>query len=112
VEAYWFAHLLMIAGIVGAAAGIEGIVAALATSDSTPALAARWHLAVGVCVYLLGAWAFRRMLNIGRADMRLIAAVLALMTVPLGAAFRGLVQLSVLVAMLAAMLVAERRQRS
>jgi low temperature requirement protein LtrA len=107
VEAYWFAHLLMIAGIVGTAAGIEGIVAPLGTPELPATPATRWYLAVGVSVYLLGAWAFRRMLRIGRPDARLVAAVLALATIPLGAASGGLVQLAALVALLVGMLVAE-----
>jgi low temperature requirement protein LtrA len=106
VQAYWLAHLVMIAGIVVTAAGVEGVVGDAAT-EATP-----WHLAAGVATYLAGEASFRSMLRTGRSGPRLATAVLALATVPVGAVGGGIAQLSVLVLLLAGMLVLERRLSS
>jgi low temperature requirement protein LtrA len=106
VQAYWFAHLLMIAGIVVAAAGVQGVIADLVRPDAGEAA---WLLAAGVTVYLLGEAAFRRLLRLGPAHVRLASAGLALATAPVGLAVGSLAQLAVLVGLLVAMLVVERR---
>jgi low temperature requirement protein LtrA len=103
VQAYWLAHLVMIAGIVVMAAGVEAVV------GDAAGFTARWHLGVGVATYLVGEATFRTMLRMGGAATRAAAASLALATVPVGALGGERVQLAVLVALLAGMLVVERR---
>jgi low temperature requirement protein LtrA len=106
VRAYWYAHLAMISGIVVAAAGVNGVVADL-TKES--AGGAAWLLSIGVAVYLVGEAAFRWMLRIGPARVALVAAALVLATGPVGLAAGSLAQLGLMVAVLVAMLVVERR---
>jgi hypothetical protein len=96
----------MIAGIVVAAAGVQGVIADLARPDAGEAA---WLLAAGVTVYLVGEAAFRRLLRLGPAHVRLASAGLALATAPLALAVGSLAQLAVLVGLLVAMLVVERR---
>jgi low temperature requirement protein LtrA len=105
VQAYWFAHLLMIWGIVVTAAGVEGVVASL---TGTEGIAVGQLLAGGVAFFLLGESAFRSLLRIAPSRMRLGAAGLALATAPLGSAMGGPSQLGILVLILAATLSAER----
>jgi low temperature requirement protein LtrA len=106
VQAYWFAHLLMIAGIVVAAAGVQGVIADLARPGTGEVV---WLLAAGVTVYLVGEVAFRHLLRLGPGHVRLVSAGLALATVPVGLEVGSLAQLAVLVGLLVAMLVVERR---
>jgi hypothetical protein len=103
---YWLAHLVMISGVVVAAAGVEVTIGALgrASPRAAPGL-----LAAGVAAYLAGEAAFRRLLRLGPAILRVATAGFALATAPLGATAGPLPQLAVLVAALSAMLVADRR---
>jgi low temperature requirement protein LtrA len=106
LQAYWFAHLLMIAGIVVAAAGLEGVI----TDVVQPAPSATaWQLAAGVAVYLAGEVAFRRALRLGPFRTRLLAAGLAVATAPVGLTAGYVAQLTLLVLLLTGMLTFERR---
>ena len=107
LHAFYYAHLVMIVGIVLAAAGLHAAVAEL---HEPAEHASPWLLAAGVAAYLLGSVWFRRLLAIGARLPRAVTAVLAL-----GSAFLGLVagslgQLSLVVAALIALLVVERRE--
>ena len=103
-----FAHLPMVAGIVLIAAGLEVLIAhPLATPDARPV----WHLASGLCIYLLGDVWFRRAVKIGRGWVRLAAAALAIASAPLGIATSGLTQLAALVTLLLAALGLEALRR-
>ena len=104
IYAYYYAHLFMIAGIVIVAAGVHEAVAHL----HQPAAANAWLISAGVAVYLGGAAAYRRLLRIGPALVRVIAAVVALGIVPIAEMTGSLLQLVFVVAVLVAMLVAER----
>lgn len=105
LQAYWFAHLLMIAGIVVAASGLEGVIANAVRP--VPSVVA-WHLAVGVAVYLAGEVLFRRAMGLGPLGGRLVAAALALATAPVGLAIGYVPQLTLLVLLLIGMLSLER----
>lgn len=106
LQVYWFAHLLMIAGIVVAAAGLEGVVAALGHA-AEPGTAEM--LGAGVALYLVGEAAFRRWLCLGPISLRLAAATLCAAGIVVGRQAGGVAQLAVMVAILVAMLVAEPR---
>jgi low temperature requirement protein LtrA len=108
VQAYWFAHLLMIAGIVIAAAGLEGVVASVVRTVTS---ATAWRLGIGVGVYLAGEAMFRRLLRLGPAGGRLIAAALAVTSATVGLAAGYVAQVMLLVLLLIAMLIVEQRAR-
>ena len=80
VQAYYYAHLFMIGGIIMAAAGVHEAVGHL----EQPEPASAWLISVGVAVYLLGAGVFRWLLHIGPAWQRFVAGGLALGTMPVG----------------------------
>lgn len=105
LQAYWFAHLLMIAGIVVAAAGLEGVISNVVQPMPT---ATAWRLAAGVAMYLAGEIVFRRVLRLGPFRARLVAAGLAVATAPVGLVAAYVAQLTLLVVILTAMLTFER----
>ena len=106
LRAYWCAHLLMIAGIVVAAAGLEGVI--MNVVGPVTGLTA-WRLAVGVALYLAGEVLFRRFLRLGPVRTRLVAVLLAVATAPVGLTAGYVAQLTLLVLLLTAMLMIERR---
>jgi low temperature requirement protein LtrA len=106
LQAYWFGHLLMIAGIVVAAAGLEGVIANVVRPVPT---VTAWRLAAGVAVYLAGEVVFRRVLHLGPVRGRLVAAILAVATAPVGLAVGYVAQLTLVVFLLTGMLTVERR---
>jgi low temperature requirement protein LtrA len=102
--AYYWAHLLLLLGIVCAAAALEHAIGhAFDSLDFALALA----LGGGTAVYLLGHALFRLFLGLPFRPWRGLAAVLALATIPLGTEASALAQLAVLVAVLGLCLVAE-----
>lgn len=104
--AYSYAHLVMLAGIVVVAAGMQGVIAGVVKPVTD---AACWALAVGLALYLAGGALFRRLLDVGAMRVRLITAALALGTVPLGLAVGAVPQLALLVILIVAMLAVEQR---
>ena len=105
VLAYYYAHLAMIAGIVVTAAGVHEAVAHL----EQPSASTAWLISAGVAVYLAGAAAYRWLLAIGPARARLVAAVVALGTVPVGESAGSLIQLALVVVVLVGLLGFEHR---
>jgi low temperature requirement protein LtrA len=101
-----YSHLVMVAGVVLMAAGVESIVAHPKDPAET---AAAWNLAAGTSVYLLGEGWFRASLGIGGWVRRLVAAAVLLATVAVGRSSSGLTQLTVAVAIVIAVLVLEAR---
>ena len=105
--AFYHAHLVMIVGIVLAAAGLHAAVAEL----HEPAQhASPWLVATGVAAYLLGSVWFHRLLAIGASVPRIVAAAVALGSAFLGLAAGSLAQLTLVVAALTALLFVERRE--
>jgi low temperature requirement protein LtrA len=107
IDAFGYAHYLMLIGIVAIAAGLKTVIG---HSSDTVGLAQALFLAGGLAAFLLGDAMFRRTLRIGTARWRAGAALVALATVPLGTAVAGVVQLAVLVLVVGWTLAAERSQ--
>jgi low temperature requirement protein LtrA len=106
INAYLYAYILMLLGVVATAAGVEESMAHVtAQLETGPALA----LSIGVAMYLTGALVFRRVMGLRPAGFRGAAAVVALGTIPLGMAVSAAAQLMALVACFVAMLAAEAR---
>jgi low temperature requirement protein LtrA len=102
--AYYWAHLLLLLGIVCAAAAEEQAVGHPFDSlDFALAIA----LAGGTAVYLLGHALFRLFLGLYWRPWRALAALLALATIPLGTEASALAQLATLVAALGLCLAVE-----
>jgi low temperature requirement protein LtrA len=101
---YW--HLPMLLGIIALAAGLKDVIGhAFDPLDLPHAL----MLSGGVALFLLADVAFRRTLRLGPGRLRILAAALALATIPLGLAVTALTQLAALVLFLFAALLAELR---
>jgi low temperature requirement protein LtrA len=93
--AYYWAHLLLLLGIICDAAGLERAIGhAYDPLDFARALA----LGGGTALYLIGHALFRRALNLPIRPWRALAAVLALATIPLGTEVSALAQLGALAA--------------
>ena len=105
--AYYHAHLVMISGIVLAAAGVHEAVGELEQHEGG---SAAWLMAAGVAAYLAGAALYRWLLKIGPTTPRVTTAVIALGSAFIGMAVGSVAQLSVIVATLIGMLVVERRE--
>jgi low temperature requirement protein LtrA len=105
VEAFGYWHLVLLLGVIAVAAAEKTVVAQ--PLDGL-ALAQAVALGGGVAVYLVGDVLFRRSLAIGSGGRRVVAALVALATVPLALAL-AVLQLAGLVVVLAAMFVAEAR---
>jgi low temperature requirement protein LtrA len=106
INAFGYAHLLLLFGIIAIAAAQKK-----ATGHAFDPLATEEAVALagGLAVYLAGDALFRRSLAIGRVDLRLGVAVLALATIPLGTEGVALAQISVLVLLMTAMFALESR---
>jgi low temperature requirement protein LtrA len=92
--AYYWAHLVMLLGIVCIAAGLER---AIGHAFDELSFARAVELAGGTALYLAGhAW-FRSVLGLSFKPWRALALVLALATIPLGTATSALAQLAALV---------------
>jgi low temperature requirement protein LtrA len=104
-----FAHIPLLLGIVIAAAGIHAVVA-------HPGDPAPWRsalaLAGGVAVFLAGIAEARRSLRVAPPWSTLVTAAVALATVPIGALVNAGLHLAVVVAVVAAMLVVDRRSHA
>jgi low temperature requirement protein LtrA len=107
VDGFGVWHLPLLLGIVAIASALRA-----ATGHAFHDLSTAHALALGggLAVYLAGDVGFRRTLGLGRGRLRLAAAVLALVTVPLGSAVAAFAQIAALVAMLALVVAGERRQ--
>jgi low temperature requirement protein LtrA len=106
LDAFGRAHLLLLFGIIAIAAAQKKAVGhafdPLATKE---ALA----LAGGLAAYLIGDAVFRATLRIGRLNLRLGAALVALATIPLGSEAAAVAQLTALVALMLALFAVESR---
>jgi low temperature requirement protein LtrA len=102
--AYYWAHLLMLLGIVCIAAGLEH---AIGHPFDSLSFARALELSGGAALYLAGHAFFRLVLGLSFKPWRAVALVLALATIPLGTGTSALVQLTVLVAALGVCIVAE-----
>jgi low temperature requirement protein LtrA len=107
INAYFYAYIVMLFGIIAIAAGVrlslEHVTDALATG---PALL----LGGGVALYLAGDAIFRRVMRLGPATYRAVAAVLSLGTVALAVTASAAAALASLVAVVVATLLIEGAQ--
>jgi low temperature requirement protein LtrA len=102
--AYYWAHLVMLLGIVCIAAGLER---SIGHAFDELSFARALELGGGTALYLAGHAFFRVVLGLSFKPWRAVALVLALATIALGPATSALAQLAVLVAALAACIAAE-----
>jgi low temperature requirement protein LtrA len=103
--AYYWAHLLLLLGIVLDAAALEH---AIGHPFEELDFARAVTLAGGTATFLVGHALFRRILRLQVRPWRLVAAGLALATIPLGTEASAVVQLSALVAILGLCLTVEQ----
>jgi len=106
VHAFGWAHMPLLFGVIAFAAGVKK---ATGHAEEHIYFAQALVLGGGVAIFLLGDALFRTILRLGTPWFRMLAAVGALLTVPLGLWLAAIVQLAALVAVLAALLLAERR---
>jgi low temperature requirement protein LtrA len=107
LNAYGYAHLPILFGIVALAAGVKKAIGHAFDHLTVPQALA---LGGGVTLFLLGDVIFRRVLSIGRLRYRAVGAVAALATVPLGV-WLAAAQLVALVAVLVLTIATEDRSR-
>jgi low temperature requirement protein LtrA len=100
---YWYAHLVMVCGVVLVAAGLDK---ALATAGA--GYHAAWYLSGGVAAYLGGDVLFRRVLGLQPLAWRASGAVIAVLFGFLGAKLGALTELVALTVFVAGLLGAER----
>jgi low temperature requirement protein LtrA len=106
VEAYTFGHFPIVAGIVLAALGMEGV---LAHADESKPLGAFYTAALfgGVALYLAGYSLFKRRMHGALSLPRLVAICVLLAALPAAVVLPPLVGLAGLVLILAALIVVE-----
>ena len=109
VRGYFYAHIPMLLGIVAAAAGIRGVIA---RPQEPLTVGTALALGIGVALFFAGDAEFRRVLGVGPATPRLVAAVAVLTTIPLGTLVTATLQLTALVVVIAGALVVEQVRRS
>jgi low temperature requirement protein LtrA len=102
--AYYWAHLVMLLGIVCIAAGLER---AIGHAFDPLSFALALSLGGGTALYLIGHALFRRVLGLPLHPWRALAALLALATIPLGTEVSALAQLATLVGTLGVCLAIE-----
>ena len=108
INAYFYAFIPMLLGIVTIAAGVEESIGHMTERlHAAPAV----FLGVGVAMYVSGDVAFRRVLGLRPVAHRAAAAAVALGTIPLGTAVSAGAQLVALVVSLAVVLALEGRGR-
>jgi low temperature requirement protein LtrA len=100
VEAFGYGHLPILLGIVGIAATLRRTIGH--ASDQLP-LEPALSLSCGAALFLIGDVVMRHTLGIGRSRWRALAALLVLVTIPLGTEVAAVAQLGALVALLAAL---------
>jgi low temperature requirement protein LtrA len=104
--AYYWAHLVMLLGIVCISAGLER---AIGHAFDPLSFARALELGGGTALFLLGHAFFRQVLGLPPKPWRALAALLALATIPLGTETSALVQLAALVVPLGVCLGLEAR---
>jgi len=104
IDAFGYAHYLILLGIIGIAAALKK---ATGHAFDPFTFEQSLGLAGGLSLFLVGDALFRRTLDIGRIDIRLAAAILALASIPLGTQIAAFAQLAALVLLTVAALSAE-----
>jgi len=103
---YNLTHLLMIAGVIGVAAGTRlGLEDLWASAEP----AAAWLIACGAAIYLSATTVFRSVLRVGPIGARLVGTVVLLATAAVGSILGTAEQLGAVAVVLALTLVVETR---
>jgi low temperature requirement protein LtrA len=97
LDAFGYAYLALLLGIIAAAAGLEE---AVAHPFDALKLTSALELAGGVALFLAGDVVFRHVLGLGRLPWRVVAALAALATIPLGTEVAATAQVGGLLAVL------------
>ena len=106
LAAYFYAYIPMLLGIVALASGVkQAIVNTGSTLPAGPCVA----MGCGVALFLAGSAAFRHALRIGPGRYRLAAAVVAVAASWVGVTLSVAAEIALLILIVAAALVAERR---
>lgn len=105
---YFYAFVPMLLGITSLAAGVK---LTISTVEARLAIGPALLLAGGIAFYLLGDTLFRRAMHLPPGAARAGAALVALLTIPLGLLVAGLAQLIALLLILIATLGLERPAR-
>src|SRR5262249_32217974 len=98
ITGYFFAHLVMIHGILVLAAGI-GLSAPELTASIDPASA--WLIAGGVAIFLVGSGGFRAALGYADPRTRIVGGACCLAAVPVGLVTSAAVELVIVAAIVA-----------
>jgi len=106
LNAYFYAYIPMLLGIVTLAAGVKQVIGQPGPARWPACLA----LAGGVALYLAGDMAFRRALRIGPRRYRVAAAIAALAATAVGVTVSVTLEIALLTVIVAAALIAERRR--
>jgi len=106
LNAFGYAFVPILGGVVLVAAGLK---LAVVRYNEPSTVAAAVFLAAGVAIYLAGLAIFRWLIHVRAISVRLVMAVLALVTVFIGLRITPVAQLAVLVVVLIAGNVAEAR---
>ncbi len=104
LNSYYYAHLLILIGIVALAAALER---AIGHAYDPLSFARALSLGAGVAAFFCGDYLFRASLTLPHSSWRVAAAALALASIPLGTEVSALAQLAALVAALFGCLLAE-----
>ncbi|WP_027346016.1 low temperature requirement protein A [Hamadaea tsunoensis] len=107
LHAFGWAHLPLLFGIIAFAAGVKK---AIGHAEEHIHLGQALTLGGGVAIFLAGDVLFRWILGLGILRYRLLAAVLAVATVPLGYYLTAVAQLTAVVAVMAALVTFEWRR--
>jgi low temperature requirement protein LtrA len=106
ITGYFFAHLVMIYGILVLAAGIglsaPDLTASVDTADA-------WLIAGGVAIFLIGSGGFRAALGYADPRTRIVGGVCCLAAVPVGLVTSAAVELVIVAAIVALTLAADAR---
>jgi low temperature requirement protein LtrA len=104
LHAFGWAHVPLLYGVIAFSAGVKK---ATGHAEEHIHLAPAIVLGGGVAVFLLGDVLFRAILHLGTLRYRVLAALLAAATIPLGVGVSAIAQLLGLVAVMAALLLTE-----
>jgi low temperature requirement protein LtrA len=105
VDAFGYAFLPLLLGIIASSAALKK---ATGHPFDEVEFARALQLAGGVALFMAGDAMFRAVLGLGAAPWRVVAAVVAFATIPLGTAVSATAQIAALVAILVAALSLER----
>jgi low temperature requirement protein LtrA len=105
VDAFGYWHLPILFGVIAMAAALRHAIGHASDDLSTEQAVL---LGCGAALFLVGDVFYRRTLGLGRGPWRLVAATIALATIPLGLGVSAAAQLGALVAVLAGSFAAEQ----